>query len=97
MVAKRGAAITGPAGVGKTTLVVTCLQLAQAEGMSLVRTTGTRASRGLPFGAFASILPPDPGGDGLVREDHPELLRRYGRAVPGGTSSAACWPRGSSR
>lgn len=73
--------ITGPAGVGKTTLAVTCLQLARAEGMSLTRTTGTSASRGSPFGAFASILPPDPGGGGLVREDHPELLQRYGRAV----------------
>jgi hypothetical protein len=52
--------------------------------MSLVRTTATHASRGLPFGAFASMLPPDPGGDPLSREDHGELLRRYVRAVAEG-------------
>jgi len=52
--------------------------------MSLVRTTATHASRGLPFGAFASMLPPDPGGDPLAREDHGELLRRYVRAVAEG-------------
>jgi hypothetical protein len=79
--AQRGAAISGPAGVGKTTLATTCLQQAQERGMSLARTTATRASLSLPFGAFASILTPEPGGDGLSREDHPELLRRYRRAV----------------
>src|SRR5437588_574728 len=80
VVAKRGAVITGPAGVGKTTLAMTCLRLAQDRGMSVARTTATHASRGLPFGAFASMLPPDAGG-GLAREDHGELLRRYARAV----------------
>ena len=59
-------------------------QMAQKRGMSLVRTTATHASRGLPFGAFASMLPPDPGGDPLSREDHGELLRRYVRAVAEG-------------
>ena len=49
--------------------------------MALARTTATRASRGLPFGAFASLLPPDPGDDRQVRDDHGELLRRYVRAV----------------
>jgi predicted ATPase len=28
-----------------------------------------------------SILPPAPGGEGLSREELPELLRRYGRAI----------------
>jgi DNA-binding NarL/FixJ family response regulator len=81
LVAQRGAVITGPAGVGKTTLATTCLHLAEERGMSLARTTATRASQAMPFGALASILPPDLGVDGLSREDHPELLRRYGRAV----------------
>ena len=48
--------------------------------MSVARMTATQASRGLPFGAFASILPPDLG-QSLSQEDHPELLRRYCRAV----------------
>jgi DNA-binding CsgD family transcriptional regulator len=78
---QRGAVITGPAGVGKTTLATKCLQLAEDRGMSLARTTATQASRWLPFGALASLLPPDRGGDRLAREDHGELLRRYVRAV----------------
>ena len=49
--------------------------------MSLARATATRASRGLPFGAFASLLPPEPSDDRLVRGEHGELLRRYVRAV----------------
>jgi hypothetical protein len=81
VVARRGAVITGPAGVGKTTLAVTGVELAQQRGMSMARATATRASRGLPFGALASMLPADPDGDRLSREDRGDLLRRYGRAV----------------
>ena len=79
--AYRGAVITGPAGVGKTTLARTSVDLAQRRGMSLARVAATRASRGLPFGAFASMLPPDPAGQGLSREDHGGLLGRYVRAL----------------
>jgi DNA-binding CsgD family transcriptional regulator len=81
VIAHRGAVITGPAGVGKTTLATVCLQVAQDRGMSLTRTTATRASRALPFGAFASILPPDPGDDILGWEDQGALLRRYSQSV----------------
>src|SRR3954464_12169360 len=81
LLARRGAVISGPAGVGKTTLAVTGVELAQQQGMSIARATATRASRGLPFGALASMLPPDPGADQLSREDHGDLLRRYCRAV----------------
>jgi DNA-binding CsgD family transcriptional regulator len=73
--------ITGAAGVGKTTLAVACLQLAEERGMALARTAATRASRGLPFGAFAPMLPPDADGDDQGREDHGALLRRYARAL----------------
>ncbi|MDT4935070.1 MAG: hypothetical protein QOK11_2962, partial [Pseudonocardiales bacterium] len=52
----------------------------------MARATATRASRGLPFGALASMLPPDPGGDDLFREDRGDLLRRYGRAVVDGAA-----------
>jgi hypothetical protein len=78
-----GAVITGAAGVGKTTLAMTGLRVAEKRGMSVARAAATWASRGLPFGALAPFLPPDPGGDGLGREDRGELLRRYGRAVAG--------------
>jgi DNA-binding CsgD family transcriptional regulator len=83
VVARRGAVITGAAGVGKTTLATTGLRVAEQRGMSVARTAATWASRGLPFGALAAILPPDPHAAGLAREDLGELLRRYGRAVAG--------------
>jgi DNA-binding CsgD family transcriptional regulator len=83
VVARRGAVITGPAGVGKTTLARTGLRVAEQRGMSVAQTAATWASRGLPFGALAAILPPDPHAAGLAREDLGELLRRYGRAVAG--------------
>jgi hypothetical protein len=73
--------ITGAAGVGKTTLAMTGLRVAEKRGMSVARAAATWASRGLPFGALAPFLPPDPGGDGLGREDRGELLRRYGRSL----------------
>ncbi len=73
--------ITGTAGVGKTTLALACMQLAEDRGMALARTTATHASRGLPFGAFAPMLPPDADNDDLRREDHGALLRRYARAL----------------
>jgi DNA-binding CsgD family transcriptional regulator len=89
VVARRGAVITGSPGVGKTTLAMTGLEVAQERGMSPARTTATRASRRLPFGAFAPFLPPDPGGDRFSREDHGELLRRYVRAVVDGAGGHA--------
>jgi DNA-binding NarL/FixJ family response regulator len=81
VVAQRGAVLTGPAGAGKTTLALMCLELAQERGMSLARATATRAAQGLPFGAFASMLPPDPEGEGLSRLDRVALLGRYARAM----------------
>jgi len=81
VVEKRGAVITGAAGVGKTTLAVACLQLAEDRGMALARTAATHASRGLPFGAFAPMLPPDADGDDAGREGHGALLRRYARTL----------------
>jgi DNA-binding CsgD family transcriptional regulator len=89
LVARRGAVITGPAGVGKTTLATASLRLAEKQGMTVARATATHASRGLPFGALASILPPDPDGDRLGREDPGQLLRRYGRAVASGARTRA--------
>jgi hypothetical protein len=83
VVARRGAVITGAAGVGKTTLAMAGLRVAEQRGMSVARAAATWASRGLPFGALAPFLPPDPSGAGLAREDLGELLRRYGRVVAG--------------
>ena len=81
LVARRGAVITGPAGTGKTTLAMTCLQLVREREMSVARTTATHASQRLPFGTLAPILPPDPAVDRLSRDGHGQLLRFYARAV----------------
>ena len=78
---QRGAVITGPAGVGKTTLAMACLQAAEDRGMSVAHTTATHASRELPFGAFASFLPPDPVGPVRGPGDLSALLSRYGQAL----------------
>ncbi len=81
LVARRGAVITGPAGTGKTTLAMMCLQLVRDREMSVARTTATHASQRLPFGTLAPILPPDPAVDRLSRDGHGQLLRFYARAV----------------
>jgi DNA-binding CsgD family transcriptional regulator len=81
VVDQRGVVIMGPAGVGKTTLATGYLELARKRGMAVARSSATRASQALPFGALAPFLPSDPGGDGLGREDRTDLLRRYARAV----------------
>ena len=56
LVARQGAVITGPAGVGKTTLAIASLRLAEKQGMTVARATATYASRGLPFGALGVDL-----------------------------------------
>ncbi len=81
LVARRGAVITGPAGAGKTTLAMMCLQLVRDREISVARTTATYASQRLPFGTLAPIVPPDLGVDRLSRDGHGQLLRFYARAV----------------
>jgi type II secretory pathway predicted ATPase ExeA len=81
VITRRRAVITGSPGVGKTVLATACLQAAEDQGMSVARTTATFASRGLPFGALATFLPPDPAADRLSRDDQTEMLRRYIGAV----------------
>jgi DNA-binding CsgD family transcriptional regulator len=73
--------VTGRSGAGKTALATACLDAVEQRGVLVARTTATRSSRELPFGAFASILPPDPTDDTHSREDLGELLRRYVRTV----------------
>jgi DNA-binding CsgD family transcriptional regulator len=79
--AKRGAVITGPAGVGKTTLALSAVEWAEQRGMAHRRATATRAAQGLPFGAFASWLPPERSEADTAREDLGVLLGRYARAM----------------
>ena len=79
--AKRGAVITGPAGVGKTTLALSGVEWAKQRGMAQRRASATRASQGLPFGAFASWLPPERSDKENSQEDLGVLLGRYARAM----------------
>ncbi|HEX3334365.1 MAG TPA: hypothetical protein VHS57_08485, partial [Acidimicrobiales bacterium] len=76
---RRGAVITGGAGVGKTTLGLVGVEFAQDQGMSVAMVAGTEAARPYPFGAFASLLPL--GLTPLGPESHAELLRHYAREL----------------
>jgi DNA-binding CsgD family transcriptional regulator len=79
--AGRGAVITGPAGVGKTTLALSGVRWAEQRGMAHRRASATRAAQGLPFGAFASLLPPERSDADTSRENLGALLGRYARAM----------------
>ena len=77
--------ITGPAGVGKTTLALSAVEWAERRGMAHRRASATRATQGLPFGAFASLLSPERSDADSSREDLGVLLGRYARAMVEGT------------
>ena len=63
-VGTRGAVLSGAAGVGKTRLATELLEYAADQGWATQRAVGTRAVAGVPFGAFAHLLPP---GDDTAR------------------------------
>ena len=68
--------LAGPAGVGKTRLATELLQGAVARGFAVVRVAATQASAGMPFGAFATLLPElRPGLDRV------QMLQRVAKAV----------------
>jgi len=79
--AGRGAVITGPSGVGKTTLALSGAAWAEQRGMAHRRVSATRASQRLPFGAFASFSPPERRDVDSSRDDLGEVLGRYARAM----------------
>lgn len=73
--ARRGAVITGPAGVGKTVLGRLGCDFARDGKMSVALVSGTEAARGHQFGAFAALLHRD--SDLVGPESHADQLRRY--------------------
>lgn len=75
--ADRGAIVlAGAAGVGKTRLAAECLDLAAARGFACLRVSATQCAAGLPFGAFASLVP-----DLIPSTDLLEVLRRIAAAI----------------
>jgi ATP/maltotriose-dependent transcriptional regulator MalT len=68
--------LAGPAGVGKTRLAAELLQGAVARGFAVVRVAATQASSGMPFGAFATLLPELRPG-----LDRTQMLQRVAKAV----------------
>jgi len=79
--AKRGAVILGAAGVGKTTLARMGMEQAAGPGMWVVRFAATHASRQLPFGVMASILPLGSEDGAPSTADQGQLLRCHIGAV----------------
>src|ERR671931_488760 len=54
---RSGAVVAGPAGVGKTRLVLECLADAARAGLPTAQAAVTRSAARLPFGALAPLLP----------------------------------------
>src|SRR5882757_3979913 len=54
---RRNVVLAGRTGVGKSRLGQEALDICRAAGFAIARVTATRASSGIPLGAFASLLP----------------------------------------
>src|SRR5262245_35296423 len=57
--AHAGVVLQGPAGVGKTRLAEEALRLAERGGRRVERAVGHPATREIPLGALAHLLPAD--------------------------------------
>lgn len=84
VLARKGAAVVGPGGVGKTALLTAVTSQLGVSRFAVVWTAATEASRQVPFGVFRALL--GVGGRldhgqayGLLRG---ELARRAGRRTP---------------
>ena len=71
-----GAVISGDAGVGKTALARAVVQRVAAAGDNVVWLVGTTASREIPFGTVAPMLP-----DGVAAMHPSHVLREIGRQL----------------
>lgn len=68
--------LAGDAGVGKTFFAGHCLAQAKRTGHSTAEVTGTNAASGLPFGAFAHLLPSREQGQVGAVDREADLFRR---------------------
>src|SRR5262245_46268564 len=76
-----GVILAGPAGVGKTHVALSCLEMAGHMGFATLHVTATNAAAGLPFGALATLLPIANTGDQRSIDDRAELIRRSAAAL----------------
>ncbi|HTK61706.1 MAG TPA: LuxR C-terminal-related transcriptional regulator [Pseudonocardia sp.] len=73
---RRSIVLAGRTGVGKSRLGQEALEMCRLAGFAIARVTATRASSGIPLGAFAPLLPAgEPPQRGAV-DDRANLLHR---------------------
>lgn len=77
----RGVVLAGAVGVGKSRLASEGLHLAERADLATARVTATRASSGIPLGAFAPLLPALRHTEAGVVDDRADLLRRCAAAL----------------
>jgi DNA-binding CsgD family transcriptional regulator len=79
-----GLLVTGPAGVGKTRLLAAARRRAEQAGVPVHWAVATAAAAGIPFGAFAHLIPGDAAGADLTG-----LLTATTARLTGGSTPAA--------
>ena len=72
----RSVVLAGATGVGKSRLAAELVEIWRSAGARAVRVSATRASSGIPLGAFAAMLPSGPPAPAQATEDRAQLLRR---------------------
>ena len=75
-----GVVLHGPAGVGKTRLAEEALRLAERGGRRVERAVGHPATREIPLGALAHLLPTDFTTESGIAEDERTSLFHAARA-----------------
>lgn len=79
-----GVVLAGAAGVGKTRLAGEAARIAESRGLAVEWVRATRSAASIPLGAFAALLPPAGGGEGvelLARVRHTLAERAGGRRL----------------